>query len=49
MATGKKAASAASKELSSGSASKAEKTVAASDLAQTKKAKAPKKTTRSGK
>ncbi len=39
MATGKKAASTASKELKSGSSGKSEKTVAASDLAQTKKKK----------
>ena len=37
MATGKKAASTASKELKSGSSSKAKKTVAGSDLAQAKK------------
>lgn len=36
MATGKKAASKASKELSSKSSSKSEKTVAGSDLAQAK-------------
>jgi hypothetical protein len=39
MATGKKAASKASKELSSKKSSKSEKTVAASDLAQTKRRK----------
>jgi len=36
MATGKKPASAASKELKSSSSSKSEKTVAGSDLAQAK-------------
>jgi hypothetical protein len=45
MATGKKAASTASKELKSGKSTKGEKTVAGSDLAQAKKsgAKAKKK------
>lgn len=43
MATGKKAASTASKELKSGKSSKDEKTVAASDLAQAKKGGGSKK------
>ena len=43
MATGKKPASEASKELKSKKASKAEKSVAASDLSQAKTKPAPKK------
>jgi hypothetical protein len=45
MPTGKKAASAASKELKSGKSTKGEKTVAGSDLAQ-RKGKAAKSTTK---
>jgi hypothetical protein len=43
MATGKKAASTASKELKSSSSSKSEKTVAGSDLSQAKKSAGKKK------
>ena len=43
MATGKKASTAASKALSSKSATKAEKTVAGSDLSQTRKSGGKKK------
>ncbi len=43
MATGKKPASEASKDLKSKTAGKAEKSVAASDLSQAKKKPAPRK------